>query len=218
MEKPLTITAVSGWAVPSEWFHSKIEEYFPEAKINVLTPSNPGDSQEAERLLKSNKTDLYLGYSLGSLWLMLYQKMLPPASIRAVLAPVLAFTRERDRGGKTPETKLKYLIRQLKRYPKDPSPLQEFYSDAGINISEDWLPRVPENEVLLKGLEFLRTAPVPETENLNAIALVGKEDKFLDGGKLKKYFPQLEIIASASHSPELLLNRLASTLNLTSNE
>jgi len=218
MEKPLTITAVSGWAVPSEWFHSQIEEYFPDTKINVLYPSNPGDSQEAERLLKSNKADLYLGYSLGSLWLMLYQKMLPPASIRAVLAPVLAFTRERNRGGKTPETKLKYLIRQLKRYPKDPSPLQEFYSDAGIQISGTWLSRIPENETLLKGLEFLQTAPVPETEDLNAIALVGKEDNFLDGGKLRKYFPQLEIIPFAGHSPELLLNRLAGILNSTSNE
>jgi hypothetical protein len=213
MEKPLTITAISGWAVPTEWFHNRIEENFPDSKINVLYPSNPDDSQEAERLLKSNIADLYLGYSLGSLWLMLYQKMLPPSSIRVVLAPVLAFTRERDRGGKTPETKLKYLIRQLKRNPKDPSPLQEFYSDAGIKFSDDWLSRVPENDALLKGLEFLLSAPVPETENLNAIALVGKEDNFLDWDKLKEYFPKLEIIASADHSPELLLKRLAGILN-----
>jgi len=218
MENPLTITAVSGWAVPSEWFHSRIEEYFPGAKINVLYPPNPGDFKEAERLLKSNVADLYLGYSLGSLWLMSCQKMLPPASIRAVLAPILAFTRERNRGGKTPEAKLQYLIRQLKRYPKNPSPLQEFYSNAGIQISGTWLSRVPENAVLLNGLEFLRTAPVPGTENLNAIALVGKEDNFLDGEKLKENFPQLEIIPSAGHSPELLLNRLAGILNSTSNE
>ena len=96
--------------------------------------------------------------------------------------------------------------------------MQKFYSDAGINFSDGWLHKIPENEVLLKGLEFLRTAPVPETEDLNAIALVGKEDNFLDGEKLKKYFPQLEIIASAGHSPELLLNRLAGILNSTSNE
>lgn len=218
MEKPLTITAVSGWAVPPKWFHSQIEKYFSDAKISVLYPSNPGDSEEAERLLKSNKSDLYLGYSLGSLWLMLYQKLLPPSSILAVLAPVLAFTRERNRGGKTPETKLKYLVRQLKRCPKVPSPLKNFYSDAGIQISDTWLPKVPGNEVLLKGLEFLQNAPLPEIENLNAIALVGNEDNFLDGDKLKEYFPQLEIIASAGHSPELLLNRLANILSSTSNE
>ena len=77
MEKPLTITAVCGWALPPEWFHHQIENCFPEAKINVLTPSQPSDIKEAERLLKSPKADLYIGYSLGSLWLMIYKEMLP---------------------------------------------------------------------------------------------------------------------------------------------
>ena len=217
MEKPLTITAVSGWALPSGWFHSRIEKYFPDAKIKVLYPSDPSDSQEAELLLKSAQADLYLGYSLGSLWLMTHKKLLPQTSTKVFLSPVLGFTRERGRGGKTPETKLKYLIRQLKRCPQDPSSLRGFYSDAGIQISNEWLLRVPENEALLKGLEFLQKAPVPETDKLDGIALVGKEDKFLDGDQLKEYLPQLEIISSVGHSPELLLNRLAELLNSAAN-
>ena len=87
MEKPVTITGVCGWALPPEWFHDQIKFCFPEAKINVLTPSQPSDIQEAERLLKSTKADLYIGYSLGSLWLMIYKEMLPQASVKAVLAP-----------------------------------------------------------------------------------------------------------------------------------
>jgi len=217
MEKPLTITAISGWALPPQWFHGLIEDSFPEAKINVLTPSQPSDTQEAEHLLKSTKADLYIGYSLGSLWLMTYQEMLPQASVKAVLAPVLAFNRERNRGGKTPETKLKYLIRKLKRNPHDPSPLREFYSSAGIHFSGSWLKNVPDHKVLLNGLEFLQIAPVPQIEAQKFVALVGKEDGFLDGNELKRHLPQLEIVPEAGHAPDPLLNRLANILDIASN-
>lgn len=218
MEKPLTITAVCGWALPPEWFHEQIEICFPETKINVLTPSQPSDLQEAERLLKSSKSDLYIGYSLGSLWLMTYQELLPQGSVKAVLAPILAFVRERNRGGKTPETTLKYLIRTLKRNSDAPKLLREFYSSAGIHFSESWLKNIPDHKVLLNGLEFLHTAPVPKKEAQNFIALVGKEDGFLNGNELQRYIPQLEIVSSADHAPGPLLNRLAKIMDTASNE
>ncbi len=218
MEKPLTLTAISGWALPVEWFHDQIKSFFPDAKINVLYPLHPDDPQEAKRLLESAQADLYIGYSLGSLWLMTYIKMLPKASIKAVLAPVLAFTSERNRGGKIEETKLKYLIRQLKRKPQDPSPLREFYASVGIQIPDSWLNAVPESEVLLEGLEFLLTAPVPEIDGLNLVSLVGKEDRLLDGEKLKNHLPQLEIISDEGHAPGSLLKGLANILNSASNE
>jgi hypothetical protein len=218
MEKALTITGVSGWALPKEWFQGQIKKYFPSAIINVLYPANPGDSLEAEHLLKSAEADLYIGHSLGSLWLMIHHQILPLKSKKAVLAPILEFSKERDRGGVIPDTNLKYLIRQLKRNPKDPSPVREFYSHAEIQISNKWLNEVPENAVLLNGLEFLQTAPVPDIKNLEVIALVGREDKLLDGEKLQRYFPKLEIIPSANHAPDLLLKRLADILDLSSNE
>ncbi len=213
----MNITAISGWALPAEWFHGQIEKYFPDAKINVLYPSDPGDTQEAERLLSYTRADIYLGYSLGSLWLMTHRKLLPPASTKVVLAPILAFTCERDRGGKTPTTKLKYLMRQLKRNPDDPSPLREFYLNCGIQVSDAWQNKIPENGILLKGLEFLQTAPVPDINGLEAIALVGEEDNLLDLEKLKIHLPQLEIIPDAGHAPELLLHRLAEILKLAPN-
>jgi len=218
MEKSLNITAISGWALPTQWFHDQIEHYFPDAKINVFYPSHPGDLREAKRLLESAQADLYIGYSLGSLWLMTYQQMLPPESAMAILAPVLAFTLERNRGGKISETKLKYLLRQLKRNPKDPSPLLEFYSDSKIEITHSWLKKVPENEALLAGLEFLLTAPVLDIDDQNIISLVGKEDRFLDGDKLKEHLPQLKIIPDAGHAPGPLLKRLADILSSASHE
>jgi len=217
MEKPLTITAISGWALPPEWFHDQIEKSFPNTRINVLIPSQPGDPQEAKRLLKSTKADLYIGYSLGSLWLMTYQEMLPQASVKAVLVPILAFSRERNRGGKTPETKLKYLIKKLKRNPQDFSPLREFYFSAGIQFSEAWLKNVPDHNVLLNGLEFLQSAPVPQIDAQKFVALVGDGDGFLDADELKRYLPQLKIVRGTGHAPGPLLNRLAKILDIAPN-
>lgn len=215
MENVLTITAVCGWALPPEWFKKLVEKAFPNAKIKVLYPSLPGDILEARDLLAGSNADLYIGYSLGSLWLMTHQDLLPVNSIKAVLAPILAFACERNRGGKTPETKLKYIMKQLRRNPEDLSPLLEFYADNDIQFPDRRLTELPARGVLMNGLEFLQSAPVPEIGLEAFIALVGGKDRLLDGVQLKACLPQLEIIREAGHAPEPLLNHLA--LHLQSN-
>ncbi len=209
MENKLTITAICGWALPPGWFREQVENAFPNAKVKVLYPSLPGDILEARDLLASSKADLYIGYSLGSLWLMTHQEYLPDHSVKAVLAPILAFTRERNRGGKTPETKLKYLMKQLKRNPEDLSPLLEFYADNEIHFPEARLKEVPARGILVNGLEFLQCAPAPEIGLEAFIGLVGGKDRLLDEVQLKAHLPQLEIIREAGHAPDLLLNHLA---------
>jgi hypothetical protein len=214
MEKRLIITAVCGWALPPEWFKEQVGKAFPDAKVKVLYPSLPGDILEARDLLGGSKADLYIGYSLGSLWLMTHQDYLPKNSIKAVLAPILAFTRERNRGGKTPETKLKYLRKQLIRNPEDLSQLLEFYADNEIHFPAPLLGEIPAMGVLINGLEFLLSAPAPETGLEAFIGLVGGKDRLLDGKQLNDYLPQLEIISETGHAPGPLLNHLANKLNL----
>jgi hypothetical protein len=214
MEKKLTITAVCGWALPPEWFREQVENAFPDAKVKVLYPSLPGDILEAGDLLGGSKADLYIGYSLGSLWLMTHQDYLPKNSIKAVLAPIFAFTRERNRGGKTPETKLKYLMKQLIRNPEDLSPLLEFYADNEIHFPEILIKEVPARGILINGLEFLQSAPSPKLGLETFVGLVGEKDRLLDGVQLKAYLPQLEIIGETGHAPGPLLNHLANKLNL----
>ena len=36
MEEKLTITAISGWAVPETWFAEQIKEAFPGSDIHVI--------------------------------------------------------------------------------------------------------------------------------------------------------------------------------------
>jgi hypothetical protein len=214
MDKKLIITAVSGWALPSSWFKEQVEQSFPGANVKALYPVLPGDSLQARGLLEGSKADLYIGYSLGSLWLMTHQEWLPENSIKAVLAPVLAFSRERNRGGKTPETQLKYLLRQLQRNPDDWSPVLKFYADNEILFPETLMSEIPAMHVLINGLDFLHSAPAPEMGLDKFIGLVGRKDRLLDGRQLQKHLPRLEIIQEAGHAPGTLLKHLADTLNL----
>ena len=214
MEKVRTITAVNGWAIPAQWFQALIEKFFPQAKVKILTPSLPGDILEAGDLLEGSKADLYIGYSLGSLWLMTHQEMLPENSVKAVLAPILAFTGERNRGGKTPETKLKYLVRQLRRNPGDISPILSFHADCEIQIPDPLLTMIPDMGIMLNGLEFLQSAPIPETGLENFTGLVGESDPLLDAGTLQSHLSQLQIVPGTGHAPGPLLDRLAATLSL----
>ena len=103
----MKITAISGWAIPTEWFSDQIKKYFKNSEINVIYPDNPFDSEEARRVLNEVPADLYLGYSLGSLWMFRHKAFFPKSSIKAVLAPILAFTKEHNMGGKTTATQLK---------------------------------------------------------------------------------------------------------------
>ena len=77
MEEKLTITAISGWAIPESWFAEQIKDAFPGSNVNVVYPKNPDNEQEARNILSRSPAKLYLGYSLGSLWLLKYQDCLP---------------------------------------------------------------------------------------------------------------------------------------------
>ena len=77
MDNISTITAISGWALPRKWFANEVATAFPGAKIQVIYPETPEKIEEAEIILRQYPADLYIGYSLGSLWLLKYSHLLP---------------------------------------------------------------------------------------------------------------------------------------------
>ena len=152
----MRITAISGWAIPTEWFSEQIGRCFTNSEINVIYPVNPFDTEEAQRKVDEKPADLYLGYSLGSLWMFKHRNLFPKTSIKAVLAPILAFTREHDMGGKTSTTQLNYLIKLLKRSEIE-NPLIDFYANCDIPFPKILLKTLPSRSILIKGLEFLQS-------------------------------------------------------------
>ncbi len=208
----MKITAVSGWAIPTDWFSEQIQKYFVDSEINVIYPSDPFDSEEARIKLNEKSADLYLGYSLGSLWMFRHRDLFPKTSIKAVLAPILAFTKEHDMGGKTTSTQLNYLIKLLRRNDNE-NPLVDFYANCDIPFPRILLKTLPSRSILIKGLEFLQSVIASKNSVLDFKVIVGENDIFLDAIKLKNLIPQTQIVTGAGHAPDQLLSKLARTLN-----
>ena len=211
MAEILTITAVSGWALPRQWFAEEVAAAFPGSQIEVIYPETPEKPEEAEILLRRYPADLYIGYSLGSLWLLKYKDLLPSSSIKALLAPILSFLVKDGMGGTTSETQLKYLARTLQQNPD--KNLKDFFSYSDLPFPEKMIEDVPDREILLRGLEFLKTCRAKGEDAKIFLSIVGENDIFIDGDLLRRHIPNLDIIQGVGHAPGNLLKRLAGRLN-----
>ncbi len=213
MDEILTITAVSGWALPRQWFAEEVASAFPGCRIEVIYPETPEKPEEAEILLRRYPADLYIGYSLGSLWLLKYKDLLPYSPIKALLAPILSFLVKDGMGGTTSETQLKYLSRILKQHSDKCASLKKFFAYSDLPFPEKMLGDVPDRETLLRGLEFLKTCRAKGEDAKIFLSIVGENDIFIDGDLLKRHIPNLDIVQGVGHAPGNLLKRLAGRLN-----
>ena len=208
-----TITAISGWAIPRKWFAEEVASAFPGARVQIIYPETPESSEEAQILLDRNPADIYIGYSLGSLWLMKYDHLLPENCIKALIAPILSFLNNDSFGGKTSETQLKYLIRTLKQDSDQSKTIKDFFSHCNLPFSEEMIADIPNRDVLLRGLEFLKCCKASGEKAKNFLSILGENDIFINGDKLKRHIPNLYIIQSVGHAPASLLKHLSSRLN-----
>lgn len=205
----LTITGVCGWAIPPAWFEEQIALHFPEARVRALYPENPADDGEASRLIEKNPARLWIGYSLGSLWLVRQREHLPPGSVLALLCPIPGFTHEMGRGGKTRRVQLQYLIKQLGTGPEPLEPVARFYRDLELPL-ESWLENFPvKTDSLIRGLDFLATAEWDKGFRPAGHFLIGKEDPLMTPSILAAVLPDLVIVPGAGHHPGPLLARLS---------
>lgn len=210
MEEKLTITAISGWAVPKSWFAEQIKDVFPDSEVHVVYPQNPDSDEEARNILSRLPTKLYIGYSLGSLWLLKYQNHLPSNCHKAILAPILGFLNTKQLGGKTSEVQLKYLIKILGRNSSTKTHvLRDFFFHADLPYPENQIQEIPEREILIRGLKFLENNSVTGKETNDFLSIIGENDTFLDAGILREHIPHLEIVKGVGHSPTPLLKQLA---------
>lgn len=208
MEKKMNITAICGWALPEDWFRQLVESYFPEARVRACHPRNPESADEAKALLEP-QSDWVIGYSLGSLWLLHHKNKIPPQANVALLAPILAFTEEKNLGGKTPLGQLKYQKKMLKQSEDYNAAMRGFFDLSGIHLPEDDLQQPYGLDILIRGLEFLETTSVSPQSAEGCLALTGLRDPLLDGPHMKKLMPHLILVEDCDHSPHKLLSCLA---------
>jgi hypothetical protein len=213
MENISAITAISGWALPRAWFAEEVANAFPGARVQIIYPESPENLEEARVLLNRYPADIYIGYSLGSLWLLKYGHLLPDTCIKALLAPILSFLNTDNFGGMTSETQLKYLIRSLKQGSDQSSSVKSFFLHCDLPFSEEMIEDIPDREVLLRGLEFLKTCKAKREDTKNFLSILGENDIFINGDILRRHIPDLDIIQGVGHAPGNLLKHLAARLN-----
>ena len=212
MEKNITITAISGWAIPENWFAEQLKIAFPNSKLKIIYPENPSSKEEAKNILRLFPSQLYIGYSLGSLWLLKYQRFLPKNCQKVIISPILSFLDKGNLGGKTSESQLKYLIKLLIRSSNYDEVLRKFFFDAKLPYPETHIHEIRDKKILIKGLEFLKDSSVTGKDTNEFISIIGEDDTFVDAEILKNHIPQLQIIKGVGHSPIPLLNKLAKYL------
>jgi len=204
----MKITAICGWALPEEWFRQLVESYFPKATVRAHYPENPESKEEAAELFAS-EPDWVIGYSLGSLWLLVHKNIIPPQTRIILMAPILAFPAERNLGGTTPLGKLNYQKKMLTSSEDYIASLKGFFDLSGIRLPENDLQQPYSREVLIRGLDFLETFSVSPQTAQDCVAITGMRDPLLDGNQLKKLIPHLTLVEKCDHSPHKLLSRLA---------
>jgi len=204
----MKITAICGWALPEEWFRQLVESYFPKATVRAHYPENPESKEEAAELFAS-EPDWVIGYSLGSLWLLVHKNIIPPQTRIILMAPILAFPAERNLGGTTPLGKLNYQKKMLTSSEDYVASLKGFFDLSGIRLPENDLQQPYSREVLIRGLDFLETFSVSPQTAQDCVAITGMRDPLLDGNQLKKLIPHLTLVEKCDHSPHKLLSRLA---------
>jgi hypothetical protein len=208
METEMKITAICGWALPEEWFRQLVESYFPKATVKAHYPKNPESKEEATELFAS-EPDWVIGYSLGSLWLLVHKNKIPHQTKIILMAPILAFPAERNLGGTTPLGKLNYQKKILSSSKDYLTSLKGFFDLSGIRLPENDLQQPYSREVLIRGLDFLETFSVSPQAAQDCVAITGLRDPLLDGNQLKKLIPHLTLVEKCDHSPHKLLSRLA---------
>jgi hypothetical protein len=216
MDKITTITAISGWALPEKWFATEVATAFPDSQIKVIYPENPGNFEEAKFLLQKYPADLYIGYSLGSLWLLNYVDLLPKTSVKALLAPFISFLEKDGLGGTTSEAQVKFLYRNLKQESEGQTTLKNFFSYSELPFPESMIDEIPTKDILLRGLDFLMSCQANGEDAKIFLSIVGENDIFINGDLLRRQIPHLDIIQGVGHTPGNLLKRLANRLNCNS--
>ena len=229
----LRIGWVLGWAVPEAWFAPLARAALPGA-AHTFFPAAP-DALAALRT--AGPFDWLAGYSLGAQLLLGAEQVArvdPNAwwgcaatesalgstrsAIRprvALLAPMFAFPREENTGGRMARTQVRYLARWLRRDPA--AALADFYARAGLGVSPEQAAGLAP-EILQWGLDQLETVALLPVLPAGWRAWCGADDPLLDAARLQELAPEIAVVPGATHHPAALLREFSAALSAKGRE
>lgn len=190
-----------GWAVPEAWFAPLVYRVFSDAEHTFV----PGGPDALTRLGAIRSCDWIVGYSFGAQLLLSAAAQGMAWGRVALLAPVFAFPREEELGGRVARTQVRHLARWLRRDP--PAALADFYARAGLDVPANLAPCAP-IEDLLWGLERLENLRVEPPAPAGWRLWCGTDDPLLDAVRLRDIVPNTRLI-NGTHHPAALLGAMA---------
>jgi len=193
---------ILGWAVPECWFAPLARGAFPNARHEFF----PAAPDVVERLQRAESFAWTCGYSLGSHLLLAARARGVTLDRVALLAPIFAFSREENLGGRVARAQVRWLARAL---PRDPaSAVADFYRRAALDIPDE-LAATAKREVLRWGLEELERSRVEPPLPAGWRAWCGDDDALLDAARLREIAPEVKIVARSTHHPRGLMHAMA---------
>lgn len=187
---------ISGWAVPTDWFHALVSSAWPGATHTVVA-ANAGALDELERLAGGEPFDLLGGYSLGSHLLLDDRERAGKLAREVVLlAPIFAFVREEGLGGVGARTHVRYLRRWLRIDPL--AALRDFYLRAGLDVTP---PAEPDLQMLDWGLELLERGRIEPPAPAGWRLFCGEVDDLVSAERLQSVCPGVVRVPGSGHHP-----------------
>lgn len=200
----MRIAWVLGWAVSEAWFAPLARAALPQAEHGFFAASPTWLSEVSA----AGPWDVIAGHSLGTLLMLQEAAAVNRLAPRvALLAPVPAFSREEQLGGRVARTQIKFLSRWLKS--DRTAALADFYARAGLIGCEagDASP-----ELLQWGLERLARDRVNPPLPAGWRAYVGTNDELLDTEALVGHDSTVIRVSGATHHPEALIRAWSESL------
>ena len=91
--------------------------------------------------------------------------------------------------------------------------LKKFFLYCDLPFSENLFDDIPDREILLRGLEFLKSYQVKGEDAKRFLSILGENDIFINAELLRVHIPHLDIIKGIGHAPKNLLKHLSNRLN-----
>jgi hypothetical protein len=199
----MKICWLMGWATRETLFRSNVRETFPDA-AHTFVPATPDFFSRLKK--EADTCDWIAGYSLGALLLLREMERVSQLGRIALLAPIFAFAREEQSGGRIARTQITFLARWLRR-DRDAA-LADFYLRAGLEDANEAKAEMSLDD-LLWGLDRLANDRGALTLPEGWLAWCGEHDLLLDAAQLHALLPAVRVVPGATHHPRELLRAMA---------
>ncbi len=195
------ITWLGGWGISPEHLSENAYQHAPLCQHEIIIPSHDWQAK-----IEASSSEVLIAYSTGSLLILNTPSLWNSYNHIILLAPVIDFRAEANKGSKVSLRQLKVLKRWLQRDPL--AALADFYQKAELHIPPPKVLPYP-MKALEWGIDQLMTLQASTNKlPMNIATRIGENDSLLSAEVIEDQLPQVTLIKNANHDIKTLLKGL----------